>query len=245
MRIGYATSAETAKAIAEAWRDRGGDAHARPYNRYQAEEGDVWWAIPSAEWPAFRYAKVTASTQADLATPGKLFVGFYVEKGLGQAAVTAGYCPSDWFMDVNWRWYRFVEDVLAGRFRHAVAQASHGLGEPLEITVVAQVPIRGARIAHPRDLLRDLLTFESHDGSNIILRRCEVRTEQHFLSEAASCRSLALLGSALQSVPDRDWAWIDVYIGHPFDCSGLHDSDALDTSQVWNRLIQPFAPWLV
>jgi hypothetical protein len=173
-------------------------------------------------------------------SPGQLFVGFYVEHGLGPSAASAGYYPPDWIMDASWRWHRVVADLAAGRFGHTVLEATQTLGEPLRLTVLAHVPVPGASLHPPCDLLE----FEAHDGSTITALRQELRTPQGFLREAAGSRTIRMLGSTLQSVPECDWVWIDVYVGHAFHCVGPHDLTALDALQLWNRMLAPFSPWL-
>jgi hypothetical protein len=241
MRIGYTSSAELAREIAAVWAGRNRIAYARPYNRWKWDESRTWWVVPAPDQLAFRYSKIIVSSVPRLAGPEELFVGLYVEKGVGTVLATTGYYPREWVMTPTWRWHGVVSDLATGAFMPAIRDASRRIGEPVEIRLNAHVPVVKAALRPPHDVLG----FESVDGVAIrAMQAPALGTEERFLESAACAHSFSELAGKLSAIPGSDSAWKNLCLGRSLQTSGLQDKLALDAHQLTDRLLEPFAPWL-
>jgi hypothetical protein len=241
MRTGYTSSADLARELAAVWAKRDRVAYPRPYNRWKWDESQTWWVVPAPDQLAFRYSKIIVSSSPRLAQPDELFVGLYVEKGIGAALAAAGYYPEEWVIKPTWRWHGVLSDLAAGALGPAIADASRRIGDPVEIRIDAHVPVVKAAIQPPHDIL----AYESVDGVAISAMQDPIlATEQRFLRGATLVHNLPELADVLQTIPASDSAWINLYVGRSLQKSGLHDESALDAHELTDRLLEPFAPWL-
>jgi len=241
MRTGYSSSADLARELAAVWAERDRVAYPRPYNRWKWDESQTWWVVPAPDKLAFRYSKIIVSASPRLAEPDQLFVGLYVEKGVGEALASAGYYPEEWVLKSTWRWHGVLSDLASGAFGPPIAEVSHRIGEPVEIRVDAHVPVIKAAVQPPHDIV----AYESLNGVAIsTMRQPVLGTEQNFLGSLTRALTLQELASSLQTIPASDSAWINLYIGRCLQKSALHDASALDAHQLADRLLEPFAPWL-
>jgi hypothetical protein len=243
MRIGYTTQADLAKEIGTIWKKRKRKSFTWPYNRFKWDSSDTWWVVPASDRVAFQYAKIIVTSSNSVALPNHLFVGLYVEKGLGRSLADAGYYPSDWVLGPAWRWHGIVLDLHDGRFRAPIAEAARRLGEPLDIKLDAHVPTYRSGAIKPR---HDILWYESSDGDVIIpSANPSLATQQRFLRQADSVTTLSELARALQTIPESESVWVDLYIGRSLEKSYLHDTAALDALQLTDRMLEPLAEWVV
>ncbi len=242
MRTTSSSSADLARGIGDIWAARRRLAYTWPYNRFKWEQSGTWWIVPAADRQAFRYVKIAVSSSRHVADPGQLFVGLYVEKGVGPALAAARYYPQEWVIGPTWRWHGIMNDLASGLLTGAIADAARHLDAPAEIKVDAHVPTHKGAIRPSHDLL----TFLSMDGAAITSQRKPVlATQERFLEGAASAPTLAELSRALCAIPASDTAWVNLYFGCTFEKSGPHDTSALDARQVVDRLLEPFASWVV
>lgn len=241
MRVAFDNAADLARALAEVWRNRGRVAYPLPHNRWQWDDSTTWRVVPAPDKAAFKYAKIVVSSSPRLAEPDELFVGLYVEKGLGPALAAAGFYPDDWVMGPTWRWHGMTRDLSAGAFCAPIVDAVRRTRESIEIRVDAHVPVfRGTiRPGH------DLLVYESLDGLAMSETRKPIfDSGQGFLRAAADARTLPQLGKALQTIPEGGLAWVNLYLGRALHRSGLHDASAVDAHQLADQLLEPFAQWV-
>jgi hypothetical protein len=236
MKTAFRKASDAARQISFVWKSKGSSAHARPYNRYQADEGKTWWSIPSAQWPAFSLGKFIASTEDYLSQPGQIFIGLYLEHGLGYKA--GGNYPDDWFMDSDWTWHRFVSDLKAGSLREPISHAAKGIGQPISLIITAHVPAYKGKIHPPCDLVH----YKTIDGSKLLLSDKAIPTRK-FLIKCDSCNSVKKLAAQLDLIPDSEWVWIDLYIGYSFSCGSPADQSSLTAVQLWDKLLKFFVAW--
>jgi hypothetical protein len=216
-------------------------AHAWPYNRWKWDESQTWWIAPAPDRLAFRYAKIIVSTSARLAESDQIFVGLYVEKGVGGALASAGYYPDEWVLKPTWRWHDVVADLASGALGPATAAASQQIGEPVEVRADAHVPVVKASVQPPHDSV----AYATLDGIALTSTAYPVLvTEQHFLENAAGVHTVPQLAKALQTIVEADSAWINLYVGRALRISTVHDTSAIDADQLADRLLEPFSPWL-
>jgi hypothetical protein len=241
MHAGYSSSADLARELAAVWTKRDRVAYARPYNRWKRDESQTWWIVPAPDKSAFQYSKIIVSTAPRLAEPDQVFVGLYVEKGVGGALASAGYYPGEWVLKSTWRWHGVLSDLASGALAPAIANVAHRIGEPIEVRADAHVPVVKASVQPPHDIV----AYESLDGVTLTaMRQALLATEQRFLESAARAHTLPELAGSLQTIPGGDSAWINLYVGRALQKSALHGTSALDAQQLADRPLEPFAPWL-
>lgn len=93
------------KFTAELQKQLGGGLTARPFNRFEPADS-IWWLVPSAEWPAFKYNKIFVNP---VKGADKYEVGLYLEKGHGSnILLVEGDKPSNrvQVMTNDWGWMK-------------------------------------------------------------------------------------------------------------------------------------------
>ncbi len=91
---------------------------ARPWNRFDLD--DLWWLIPSKDWPAYRHGKLTATRR--YAAPGELFLGINLEKAFGQTAASAypEIARAGQLLRPDWAWHEVISERGAHEFQSAL-----------------------------------------------------------------------------------------------------------------------------
>jgi hypothetical protein len=110
---------------------------ALPWNRFGAD-WPTWWLSPSTEVPAYKCGKIVF-TRRD-SEPGSLFVGLYLEKGVGASAAPAFSDTKrgrSYVMTPDWTWHSVMRALRDGAFGRLVAEAEERAGRPILIGVDA------------------------------------------------------------------------------------------------------------
>ena len=98
----------------------------RPY-QYQAPAFTEWWFVPSTEWPANRFSKLCFHRYR--LAPEYIYIGFYVEQGLGTELVGLPDVKSSQIMQSNWYWHRFLghmeDKELGGTLREVLGRSQY------------------------------------------------------------------------------------------------------------------------
>ena len=215
---------------------------ARPYNRY-APENSVWWLIPSTDWPAYKHGKVTISEEQK----GELFFGINIEKAIGREA--AACYPSKRaqkiIMDSNWCWYDFMKSLEEGEIARAmdvIQENTNGL--PLHFSFSGHI------IDDPA--LFDPYSGDSY-GDQVIWNYINgdlntVTKPENFFYPLKAVDRLSALAEAVNQVKELHWLWIDVYAGVILENQLKPKNDEpkqpCDGYSIWQRIIEPWEPWL-
>jgi hypothetical protein len=242
MKVVYSKPSELAKNIGDEWKNRNRIGNAMPYGRFQYDSSHTWWIVPATDRVAFRYAKIIVSSSPFISGPAKLFVGLYVEKGIGKKFAEIGYCSWDWVLKEDWRWHGILHDLKNDLFRKAMLRASQNLGEPLEFILNAHVPPGKKSSFKPP---HDILSFETTDGHEIQLKRQPiVKTDEKFLKGLDRASNIPELAEMIESIPNNESVWVNIYIGQTFNTSTKKDSSTLNGNQLVEQLLEPFADWV-
>jgi hypothetical protein len=215
---------------------------ARPWNMHEPQDS-LWWLVPSAEWPAFKYAKLFFEwTDDDRQT---LWAGLNVEKGVGPTAHPV-CAPKNRMFD-DWAWHDFLEDVGDGTLDRTLGEIATGpsvqwrmqinsgivkvTGEvdPLE----AEFRKSRARYGFVRDSVSGLWRLESQDDpKRLTLPLAKIQRTQDLVMRYAEIR-------------DVDWLWTDLYIGCHLPLEGAPPQLMIDATAIWLRVLQRFERWLL
>ena len=208
----------------------------RPWNHYEPVNTD-WWLIPSTDWPAYRYGKFFIHVER---YTGRLYCGFYVEKGLDPSAAAALQTSKKLMLKPDWTWHRVVEDMESGALRAPTLEVIQRSGRPLLIA------IEGGKTSSD-DKQLDYIAFED-DGQGLCLR--SFRPETTPLSQLSGCESQPSLARALKNLPQYAWTWINLYLGlelafSPLEPEAGQGLEAWEAPELWERCLAPWLPWVV
>lgn len=213
-----------------------------PYNRF-AEPLDqkTWWLSPDSENPAYQWGKIVVTS---LDVGPNLFVGLYVEKGIGQAAAPAFSKPKKsqrMIMRDTWIWHDFSRALADGRFEYEVSQASDQTASPMIVALDAQMatPTIDWNEERPR-LPRDYIRFVS--GDRLVLESPAV--ERSLLQSFNDATSLKDVSERIAALPELDWIWIDFYAGYTFATDPQEGMSEYDSEAVWAAAGAPWKDWL-
>ena len=219
---------------------------ARPYNRFDPVN-TTWWLIPSTEWPAYHQGKLTFYRSHSQDGETTLFVGLGVEKGFGPVVATIDRHIRSQIMSNGWLWPDLLADLKAGTVDSAVAQVAERTGMSVSVGVSASY-YQDMEPGNPYAQLsrHDDLLFKARGASMELIRR-EIAV--NILRDVAGSQTLADFGRSLASTPDRDWTWINLVFGVSFRMVPLNPGLDLppgtwDETQLWDRALVPWLPWV-
>jgi hypothetical protein len=207
--------------------------NALPYNRFSDSgiaSSERWWLCPTKDKLGFAYGKIVATTREDWVEPGKVFVGFNVEKGI----LDKGIKGDGYVLKKTWLWHEFVRDA-GSRLGPKIVEASDALGSPLQVVIgCGTEPQWGGQYEQG-----DVVRFTSRGPS---LSLIEAPPAMKYLGDVAKCRSCTELAAALQKLNGTafGYQWVDLMIGSHFtmDAGGTNDLATAAT------MLEPFRGWL-
>ena len=93
----------------------------------------------------------------------------------------------------------------------------------------------------------DHLVLQS-DGT--ALRQVSAELSSHHFAALSTSESLPELAQALGQIPQVEWTWINVHIGVelemvPLEPDAEHDPGGWGASELWERCLAPWLPWVV
>jgi hypothetical protein len=214
---------------------------ARPYNRY-APENSLWWLIPEADWPAYKYGKVTISEERS----GELFCGINIEKAIGYeaAACYQSKRAQKLIMDSEWCWYDFLKDLEGGGIARAmdiIQGNTNGL--------ILHFSLSGHIIDDPA--LFDPYS-ESGYGDQIIWdydngNLTTITQPKNFFYPLKNIEKMSDLAEALIKINELSWLWIDFYAGVIIENHATPESDKIkhyyNGYKLWQEIIEPWEAW--
>lgn len=217
--------------------------HALPFNRFHRED-TTWWLSSSPENPAYRHGKIVL-TRRD-AAPGALFVGLYIEKGVGPAAAPAYRDTAKgrrYIMDPTWLWDRLLGALGSGDFEQTATAAAARAACSLTIVVdAALVPPPAGDEVHSSSLPRDVVRLAFSDGE---LRLLDADTPGGLLKSLVNAETLPALAARIAALPQLDWLWIDFQAGLRLMPGGSsRRSSVWSAAELWERACLPWRAWL-
>jgi hypothetical protein len=219
---------------------------ALPYNRFDRTTS-TWWLSPSRDNPAYKYGKIAFVTKDFPA--GHIFIGLYVEKGVGPsawAAFSGGQRARRCIMDDTWLWHRFVRALETGVFeqlaRQVQAEAESELLIALDSAAVPP-PETGDWEVQRYSVPSDFVQFSFSDGR---LRQLNSRLDYQYLTELQNARTLDNIAVQIRDLDQLDWHWIDFHAGFLFRQKPRDDRDLKSHAalEIWRKAVRPWSEWL-
>lgn len=214
----------------------------RPYNRYDPENS-LWWLIPSADWPAYKYGKIAISKEQE----GKIYFGLNIEKAIGQeaAACYQSKKAQKIIMGSDWCWYEFLKALTEGEVAATmdiIQKNSNGL--PLHFSLSGHI-IDDPALFDP---------YSEYDyGDRVVWNYSEgylnsLVQPEHFFYPVRNVTKIKDLPKALNQINELSWLWIDVYIGvilqNHINLNETEARKACNGYFIWQKIIEPWEPWL-
>jgi hypothetical protein len=217
---------------------------ARPWNRFEPVNTE-WWLIPSTDWPAYRNGKFFFRTQSN---NRDLYCGLFVEKGLDHSIAVAFPTGKRLVMGSDWTWHRVLAEMGAGSLGAAMLEVIDRSGHPLLLDVdggFIEDPGSYDPDAPPMDW--NQVVFESY-GAGLKYVSSKLKGDQFV--DLPKCGSLPELAQAVLRIPHLEWTWIDVHIGLELEMALLehdpqHPSGSPDASELWEKCLAPWQPWVI
>jgi hypothetical protein len=209
---------------------------ARPWNRFDLD--DLWWLIPSKDWPAYRHGKLTATRR--YAAPGELFLGINLEKGFGQTAASAypEIARTGQLLRPDWAWHEVISERGADEFQSALVDLPRDLQPQL---VLHAVLVQDPRDYDPHDevhkMPKDQILFDLVDGRP---RVRESQLEAHLLESLTRTLPFTEVVASVSTLPGRDWIWIDLYAG-----IRISRNSAAEIGDIYRNSLSKFERWLI
>ena len=217
--------------------------HALPFNRFRRED-TTWWLSPTSENPAYRHGKIVL-TRRD-AAPGDVFVGLYVEKGVGPAAAPAYRDTARgrrYVMASTWLWDVLLGALGSGEFEQTATAAEAKAGCPLTIVIdAALAPPPTGDDVHSPNLPRDVFRFSFSKGE---FRFLDADTPADLLKSLGKPRTPPELVACIAALPQLDWIRIDFQAGIRLKAAGAqHRPGVWSAADLWERACLPWRTWL-
>lgn len=231
----FKTTKEAANMLASEGKRSGHSKLVRlPFNRFDKLDETTWWLSPPPEIPAYKYGKIVCTTAS---FEPELFIGLYVEKGLGGQPARSGWATSPkerrYLMDATWLWHDFVEGLKSGEIGRLTNIVEELCNRPVIVAV------DGGTVTGDD---WDFVSFIHTNGS---LQVNPGSTGQKKLSPLSAADSLPDLASLIETtLSGLDWVWIDFHIGLLFSTDTGDDTKSWDAGTIWTKVCAPWASWL-
>jgi len=207
----------------------------RPYNRFDTKFTE-WWLIPSTDWPAYRYGKLCFSQSDD--TPYLMFIGFYVEKGLGRQL--ADLTKANQLMEPNWFWHDFLNAARGGVLDVPMRTIIERTGAPLQVYLNLYEFNHAPDPETGENAPDDWLEFVVHEDD---LGFTPVFEGQDVLAPLNSVANLPDLVGRFIGLEKMTWYWINWMIGTYVQYS-TDDTGDWGATDLWHKALEPWLRWV-
>jgi len=209
----------------------------RPFNRFDTAYTE-WWIIPSNEWPAYRFSKLCFHRRPR-SPDGALYVGYYVEKGLGQSLHGLPGVQIKHMMRDDWYWHKFLSDASSGLIEGTAREVCNNAGTAvrtlLEVHEFNKVPEPDRERSEPSDWIEFAIQFSNFEW---VL----VRPGQNVLSAVNESEGISSLARQVDALRDFDFYWLDWVIGVRL-CYGQEASQGWEAPDIWNKVLRMWLPF--
>lgn len=233
----FKTNEETAKAISSMQ-----DAKMltlRPYNFYMSAFTE-WWFIPSTIWPAYQFGKLFIWKSPEYSSdPNKLYVGYYIEHGIGSDMASLSGIKKNIIMKNNWTWFEFIEKGIEGKIdkimQNALSASQCSLYILLKAYEFNQIVKTDEKLGTPSDTVE----FKLEASQNVLKN---VRMGKKIFHGFNSINYFSELCQILKNSKDLQFFWIDLLIGIHLDFEGNAPAEKWSARDIWDKALGHWMP---
>jgi len=228
---------KAAKAVYELAKDFYPHFHLLPFNRFEPHFTE-WWIVPSNERPAYKFSKLCFHKRPR-SQEGRLYVGYYVEKGLGQNLSVLTDVRKQHIMKSDWYWHQFIANAATGKIEATANELARTANVPVRILVEAYAFNRVVELDKERNAPDDSVEFIIQPPS---LQWELIKGGEDVLKVINRCTSIASMMQKIGTAADLDYYWIDLVIGVRF-CYGQEKMPGWSASDIWNKVLAIWLPF--
>jgi hypothetical protein len=212
----------------------------RPFNRF-IPEFSPWWFFPKSEgWPVYHCSKLFVHSfypQSD--EDNLLYVGYYVEKGLGKELSGMSGVKNSNIMESNWYWHEFINNAKNNIYDEPVKEVIGLSGCQIWVTITAnefnEVPEPDTEIKSPHDYVQ--FSIHSQDPKLKLEQQ-----GQKLLSEFNECKGINEIVQISEAMEGLSFFWINLYIGIQLKY-GTDKEGTWSAADIWHNALEPWEPW--
>ena len=200
------------KFTAELQKQLGEGLTARPFNRFEPADS-IWWLVPSAEWPAFKYSKLFVNP---LSATNKYEVGLYLEKGhSSNILLVEGNKPSNraQVMDNDWEWAKLSKDK--GRLEDVIISMQQaGVNPRVRLEIEPFSPERAAE-NYDGEKQKIRLTYDYTGAAINLLDKTDTINDpklRGLIEDVAQQTNVAGVVNSIESFSESEWYWMNLLI---------------------------------
>jgi len=213
----------------------------RPFNRFMPEFSP-WWFFPKSEgWPAYHCSKLFVQSFHPPSDEGNLlYVGYYVEKGLGKELSGMSGVKNSNIMESNWCWYDFLKNCKNDIYDEPIKEMIRLSGCQIWVTITTyefnEIPESDKEIKSPNNYVQ----FSIH--SQDVKLKLEQKGQKLF-SDFNECKGISEIAQVLETVDGLSFFWIDFFIGIRLRY-GSEREGAWSAADIWHNALEPWEPWI-
>ena len=214
---------------------------ARPWNPYEALNCR-WWVMPSTDFPAYHHGKFVL--QPDFPSAGSVFCGIEIEKGFGEVirSVPGSSAERRCIMQPDWIWHEFSKASVGGQVDAALEQVHAKADGPVLLGLNAY--LYGGGDFDPYETPKDDRVLFAWTPDGLVLNEEGTSIGRGLLASVSEVDSTAEAITAINSLEQEEWVWLDVYVGveRHLD-SKMHDAEGSVVGELWRDVLSPLIPW--
>ena len=213
----------------------------RPFNRFMPEFTH-WWFFPKSEgWPVYHCSKLFAhSFFPQSGEDHLLYVGYYVEKGLGKELSGMSGVKKNNIMESNWYWYEFLKNSKNGIYDEPTKEVLRLSNCLVWVTITTnefnEVPESDTEMKSPHDYVQ--FSIHSQDAKLKLMQK-----GKKLLSEFNECKRINELAQVFETMGGLSFFWVDLFIGIRLR-SGTEKDDTWSATDIWHNALEPWEPWI-
>jgi len=209
----------------------------RPFNRFDTPYTE-WWIVPSSQWPAYKFSKFCFHRRPR-SREGRLYIGYYVEKGLGRSLHGLPEVQVKHIMQDDWYWHKFVSHTKSGLIERTAKEVCNSAEISVRILIEAhefnKVPEPDSEKSEPSDWIEFAIQFPD-------LKWMLVRAGQKVLAAVNESPSISSLAQQIEALRDLDFYWLDWAIAVRFRY-GQEGLQGWTTPDIWNKVLKMWLPF--
>jgi hypothetical protein len=183
----------------------------RAWNHYDPDRSP-WWLIPSTEWPAYKFGKLTFRWDEDESSV--ILAGLQVERGVQptMAGVFQSSKGKRFIMRDDWEWFRLLKRIQDGEFAETLQQAAQSIKSEVYLRLAMELAndpnsFDPEAPAVPRTT-RTFLWEPAEQSLRLILSK----DSGQLAPGVAKARTLQAVAQEIAAAENTAWLWVNFLV---------------------------------